>query len=182
MAVKLPTYAEYQARVNASQPVVDLTEQAEDTTPTYITEDAQLIEAPSSSDILSYGWNVKGVTDMNKLAKIGRIKGWYDVGKFDDGQYKTVTDLYGEDFFNLTERERRNRINAIDKQNQEADYLGVLAYGEDNSLLAGSAGLVGALATPTTLIPGVGFARSGAVGLGITSALFGAEYDLLQQY
>ena len=110
MAVKLPTYAEYQARVNASQPVVDLTEQAEDTTPTYITEDAQLIEAPSSSDILSYGWNVKGVTDMNKLAKIGRIKGWYDVGKFDDGQYKTVTDLYGEDFFNLTERERRNRI------------------------------------------------------------------------
>ena len=182
MAVKLPTYAEYQARVNASQPVVDLTEQAEDTTPTYITEDAQLIEAPSSSDILSYGWNVKGVTDMNKLAKIGRIKGWYDVGKFDDGQYKTVTDLYGEDFFNLTERERRNRINAIDKQNQEADYLGVLAYGEDNSLLAGAAGLVGALATPTTLIPGVGFARSGAVGLGITSAVFGAEYDLLQQY
>jgi ribosomal protein L9 len=182
MAIKLPTYEEYQARVRASQPVVDLTEKEEPTTPSYVTEDAIAIDAPTTSDILSYGWNVKGVTDMNKLAKIGRIKGWLDVGKFDEGQYKSVQELYGEDFFDLSESERRNRINTVDQQQQEADYLGVMAYGEDNSLLAGATGLVGSLATPTTLIPGVGFAKSGAIGLGITSALFGAEYDLLQQY
>jgi len=181
--VKLPTYAEYKARVAASQPVVDLTEkEPKDTTPQYVPEDAKLISTPTASDIMSYGWNVKGQTDMNKLAKIGRIKGWYDVGKFDEGQYKTLTELYGEDFFDLSQDQRRERINQVEASNNSMDYLSVIAYGEDNSLLAGAVGLAGTLATPTSLITVPATVMGGPAGLALTSALFGAEYSLLEQY
>ena len=183
MAIKLPTYEEYQARVAASQPVVTAEEQQE----TFediegIPEEGIIIGAPSATDIMSYGWNVKGRTDMAELVKIGRIKGWYNGGVFDDGQYKQLEEYYGADFFNLSESEKRNRINEVDAQNALADNLSVIAYGEDNSLLAGATGLAGTLATPTTFVPGLSWAKYGAKGLAVTSAMFGAEYNLLDQY
>jgi hypothetical protein len=160
MAIKLPTYEEYQARVAASQPVVTAEEQQE----TFediegIPEEGIIVGAPSATDIMSYGWNVKGRTDMEELVKIGRIKGWYNGGVFDDGQYKQLEDYYGADFFNLSEAEKRNRINEVDAQKALADNLSVIAYGEDNSLLAGATGLEGTLATPTTFIPCLSWAK-----------------------
>ena len=140
------------------------------------------VERPTTGNILEYGWNVKGITDLGKLKKIGQINGWWDYGENRNGEYLDVEELYGEDFKSLSTEERRARINEINAARDKADYLSVLAYGEDNSLLAGATGFIGTLATPTTLIPGLSFAKYGAKGMAVTSALFGAEYDLLQQY
>jgi|DEB0MinimDraft_10_1074344.scaffolds.fasta_scaffold02377_6 hypothetical protein len=183
MAIKLPTYEEYKQRVNASQPVVTAEEQQQ----TFesregIPEEGIIIGAPSASQIMDYGWNVKGRTDMEELGKIGRIKGWYNGGMFDGTEYKMLDEYYGEDFFNLSESEKRNRINQVDREKAIKNNLAVLAYGEENSLLAGAAGLAGTLATPTTFVPGLSWAKYGAKGLAVTSAMFGAEYNLLDQY
>ena len=183
MAIKLPTYAEYQARVSASQPVVTAEEQQE----TFenvegIPEEGIVIGAPSATDIMSYGWNVKGRTDMQELTKIGRIKGWFDGGVFKNGEYKQLEEYYGEDFYSLNEEGKRDRINEVDAQYALSDNLSVIGYGEENSLLAGATGIVGTLATPTTFVPGLSWAKYGAKGLAVTSAMFGAEYNLLDQY
>lgn len=192
--IKLPTYEEYKQRLATNTPLIKPEEMAApvsqeepidyDSLPKvdYIPEGGIEIPRPTAPEIMSYGWNVKGITDMQSLGKIGRIKGWFNGGMFDGSEYKQLDEFYGEDFNNLTESEKRDRINEVDRLNTIRNNFSVLAYGEDNSLLAGASGFAGTLATPTTLVPGLSWAKYGAAGLGVTSALFGAEYNLLEQY
>ena len=164
-----------------TQPVQQQAVAQQEEAPSYATSDYVAIDRPTSSDLMSYGWNVYGDTDFNALAKIGRTQGWYNVGKFEDGEYKTLEELYGDDFSSLSTDQKRERINAVEEQNRQRDYLNVIAYGEQDSALATASGFVGSLATPTTFLP-ISGVKYGIKGVAAASALFGAEYDLLNQY
>lgn len=122
-------------------------------------------------------------TDFNYGMDIARSK--WRFGEFDITEMKwySGTELYGEDFPDLTDEEARVRINERDDQRIRNEFGDIYEAGLENSAASTTGAFAGILATPTTLIP---FGATGSVvkiaaKAAVMGGGLGAEYSILQQ-
>ena len=155
-------------------------EQQEQPVPTG-TPNVTYIRPPSKAEEFAYGFEASK-TDIGYGLDYIRAKTPF--GSFRSGpegfKYYTAKEIYGDDFEDLTEDQRRERILQIDKEEVEQNNLAVTLYGKQDSPSSLAGGFVGSLASPTTLIP-IGGARAGYKAVALGSAILGSEYNILEQ-
>ena len=127
----------------------------------------------------------KDVSTLRKL-EYGFASARTDIGNLGDilesyiplGTFFNPTETYGEEFMKMTPEQRRQFLTERRQAMIEKEYADVLAANEQDSLAANIGSFGGSIFSPTTLIP-VG---QGYKAIAVSSALLGAEYDVLDQY
>lgn len=113
------------------------------------------------------------------------LEAWMPIGRIDlfntegKGLYASPTELYGNDFMDLNQDQRRERIQEVRYQNQVKNYPKLTQLAEAGAS-TGAPGFVGALSAalvdPTTLSPvGKGYKAMAAIG-----GLIGSSYEAIR--
>ena len=113
------------------------------------------------------------------------LEAWMPIGRIDlfntegQGRYASPTELYGNDFMDLSQDQRRERIQEVRYQNQVQNYpeLTKLAEAGASTGVPGFVGAVaGALVDPTTFSPiGKSYKAMSAIG-----GLIGSSYEAVR--
>jgi len=127
-------------------------------------------EEPSTLRKLEYGF-ASGRTDIGNLGDV--LESYIPTGRFFN-----PTETYGEEFMQMEPEQRREFLVKRREAMIEKEYADVIAANEQDSLSAKIGNFGGSIFSPTTLIP-VGQSYKAVAA---TSALLGAEYDVLDQF